>query len=147
MAVAPFERGEKGEIPYRIQQDLQSTMQDFVGIVRNERDMIEALGQLEQLKARADHMGVSGHREYHSGWHTALDLRNLLTVSEAIARSAIERKESRGGHFREDHPAHDKEWGKVNVQVTRAPDGSVTVRRVPIPEMPEHLKQVIAEMK
>jgi succinate dehydrogenase / fumarate reductase, flavoprotein subunit len=147
MAVAPFERGEKGEIPYTIQQDLQSTMQDFVGIVRNERDMIEALGQLEQLKARADHMGVSGHREYHSGWHTALDLRNLLTVSEAIARSAIERKESRGGHFREDHPAQDKEWGKVNVQVTRAPDGSMTVRRVPIPEMPEHLKQVIAEMK
>ena len=147
MAVAPFERGEKGEIPYKIQQDLQSTMQDFVGIVRNERDMIEALGQLEQLKARADHVGVTGHREYHSGWHTALDLRNLLTVSEAIARSAIERKESRGGHFREDYPAHDKEWGKVNVQVTRAPDGSMTVRRVPIPEMPEHLKQVIAEMK
>jgi succinate dehydrogenase flavoprotein subunit len=122
-------------------------MQDLVGIVRNDRDMTDALGKLQELKARADRTGVTGHREYHSGWHTALDLRNLLTVSEAIARSAIERRESRGGHFREDYPAQDKSWSTVNVQVTRAADGRMTVRRVPIPEMPEHLKQVIAEMK
>ena len=122
-------------------------MQELVGIVRNERDMTDALGKLEQLNARADRTGVTGHREYHSGWHTALDLRNLLTVSEAIARSAIERRESRGGHFREDYPAQEKGWSTVNVQVTRATDGSMTVRRVPIPELPEHLKQVIAEMK
>jgi succinate dehydrogenase / fumarate reductase flavoprotein subunit len=146
-ALAPFERGDKGEVPYTIQQDLQAMMQDLVGIVRNERDMTAALGQLEQFKTRAERVGVTGHREYHSGWHTALDLRNLLTVSEAIARSALERTESRGGHFREDHPSQVKEWSTVNVQVTRAADGSMTVRRVPIPEMPEHLKQVIAEMK
>ena len=146
-ALAPFERGDKGEVPYTIQQDLQAMMQDLVGIVRNERDMTAALGQLEQFKTRAERVGVTGHREYHSGWHTALDLRNLLTVSEAIARSALERKESRGGHFREDHPSQAKEWSTVNVQVTRAADGSMAVRRVPIPEMPEHLKQVIAEMK
>ncbi len=146
-ALAPFYRGDTGETPYKIQQDLQAMMQDFVGIVRNERDMLEALSKLHQLTARADHAGVTGHREYHSGWHTALDLRNLLTVSEAVARSAIERKESRGGHFREDYPTQEKEWSKVNVQITRAADGSMTVRRVPIPEMPEHLKQVIAEMK
>jgi succinate dehydrogenase / fumarate reductase, flavoprotein subunit len=147
IALAPFDRGDTGEVPYKIQQDLQATMQDLVGIVRNERDMMEALAKLEQLKARAERSGVTGHREYHSAWHTALDLRNLLTVSEAIARSAIERKESRGGHFREDHPAQDKAWSTVNVQVTRAADGGMTVRRVPIPEMPDHLKQVIAEMK
>jgi succinate dehydrogenase flavoprotein subunit len=146
-ALAPFERGAQGESPYKIQQDLQGMMQDFVGIVRNERDMTDALGKLQELKARADRTGVTGHREYHPGWHTALDLRNLLTVSEAIARSALERKESRGGHFREDYPAQDKGWSTVNVQVTRAADGKMTVRRVPIPEMPEHLRQVITEIK
>jgi succinate dehydrogenase / fumarate reductase, flavoprotein subunit len=146
-ALTPFDRGDKGEVPYKIQQELQATMQDLVGIVRNERDMTAALGQLEQFKGRADRVGVAGHREYHSGWHTALDLRNLLTVSEAIARSALERKESRGGHFREDYPSQAKEWSTVNVQVTRTADGSMSVRRVPIPEMPDNLKQVIAEMK
>ena len=146
-ALAPFERGEQGEIPYKIQQDLQAMMQDLVGIVRNEVDMLEALRTLDLMKARADRSGVTGHREYHSGWHTALDLRNLLTVSEAITRSAIERKESRGGHFREDYPAQNTAWRTVNVQVTRAADGGMTVRRIPIPEMPEHLQQVIAEMK
>jgi succinate dehydrogenase / fumarate reductase flavoprotein subunit len=146
-ALAPFDRGDKGEVPYKIQQELQAMMQDLVGIVRNERDMTAALGELDQLKGRADRVGVAGHREYHSGWHTALDLRNLLTVSEAIARSALERKESRGGHFREDYPSQAKEWSTVNVQVTRGADGGMAVRRVPIPEMPEHLKHVIAEMK
>jgi succinate dehydrogenase / fumarate reductase flavoprotein subunit len=146
-ALAPFDRGAQGEIPYKIQQDLQAMMQDLVGIVRHEREMSEALTHLEQLKARAERAGVTGHREYHSGWHTALDLRNLLTVSEAITRSAIERKESRGGHFREDYPGQAKEWSKVNVQVTRDSDGSMSVRRIPIPEMPDELKQVIAEMK
>jgi succinate dehydrogenase flavoprotein subunit len=146
-ALAPFECGDQGEIPYKIQQDLQAMMQDLVGIVRNEHDMLKALSALDLLKARSDRSGVTGHREYHSGWHTALDLRNLLTVSEAITRSAIERKESRGGHFREDYPAQDTAWRTVNVQVTRAADGGMTVRRIPIPEMPDHLKQVIAEMK
>jgi succinate dehydrogenase / fumarate reductase flavoprotein subunit len=146
-AVTPFDRGAQGENPYKIQQDLQAMMQDLVGIVRTEREMSEALTHLDELKARAERTGVTGHREYHSGWHTALDLRNLLTVSEAIARSAIERKESRGGHFREDYPGQVKEWSKVNVQVVRTSDGRMTVRTVPIPAMPDHLRQVIEEMK
>ena len=104
-ALAPFERGANAEIPYKVQQDLQATMQDLVGIVRLDSEMREALVRLADYAARADRVGVTGHREYHSGWHTALDLRNLLTVSEAITRSAIERTESRGGHFRDDFPA------------------------------------------
>jgi succinate dehydrogenase / fumarate reductase flavoprotein subunit len=144
-ALAPFDRGSDGETPYKVQQDLQAAMQDLVGIVRQEPEMLQALEKLGELRDRAAAVGVSGHREYHMGWHTALDLRNLLTVSEAIARSAIERKESRGAHFREDYPAQDPEWATVNVQVSRAADGSMQVRRRPIPPMPEELKRVIEE--
>ncbi|MGH6784082.1 MAG: FAD-binding protein, partial [Sphingomicrobium sp.] len=100
--LAPFDR-TAGENPYAIQSGLQETMQALVGIVRLENEMQEALGRIEQFKERASRVGVVGHREYHAGWHTAIDLRNLLAVSEAIAKSAIERKESRGGHFREDY--------------------------------------------
>jgi succinate dehydrogenase / fumarate reductase flavoprotein subunit len=146
-ALAPFDRGAAGEIPYAVQHDLQRTMQQLVGIVRNERDMQQALSSLDELKARAERVGVSGHREYHTGWHTALDLRNLLTVAEAITRSAIERQESRGGHFRDDFPRMDPAWGTVNVQVTRAVEGSMAVRRVPIAPMPDELKKVVEEMK
>src|SRR6185436_14933627 len=96
-ALAPFERGASGENPFAVQHDLQKTMQELVGIVRTESEMQEALTRLDALRARADRTGVDGHREYHTGWHNALDLRNLMTVSEAITRSAIERKESRGG--------------------------------------------------
>jgi len=109
--------------------------------------MREALTRLDLLKARAARVGVAGHREYHMGWHTALDLRNLLTVSEAITRSAIERTESRGGHFRDDFPGQSAEWAKVNVQTTRQLDGTMKVSRTPIPEMPPELKQVVEEMK
>ena len=146
-ALAPFERGSGGENPFAVQQDLQGMMQDLVGIVRTEPEMQEALVRLGDLQARADRVGVSGHREYHTGWHAALDLRNLLTVSEAIARSALERRESRGGHFRDDHPSTDPEWATLNVQVSRAPDGAMQVRRIPIPPMPAELKQIIDEMK
>jgi succinate dehydrogenase / fumarate reductase flavoprotein subunit len=90
---------------------------------------------------------VNGNREYNPGWHTALDLSNLLTVSEAITRSAIERKESRGGHFREDYPNKDAALGKVNTVLKKQPDGSMQIRREPIPEMPAGLKQIIEEMK
>ena len=95
----------------------------------------------------AARVGVSGHREYNGGWHTAIDLRNLLDVAEAITESAIERKESRGGHFREDFPDKVAEFGKVNIMVKHAPGGPVQVSRVPLPEMPDHLKQVIEEQK
>jgi succinate dehydrogenase / fumarate reductase, flavoprotein subunit len=146
-ALAPFERGAGGENPFVVQQDLQGMMQDLVGIVRTQAEMQDALARLGELQARADRVGVSGHREYHTGWHAALDLRNLLTVSEAIARSALERRESRGGHFRDDHPSMAPEWATLNVQVSRAPDGTMQVRRIPIPPMPAELKQIIDEMK
>jgi succinate dehydrogenase / fumarate reductase flavoprotein subunit len=92
-------------------------------------------------------VGVIGHREYHSGWHTALDLRNLLAVSEAVARSAIERRESRGGHFREDYPDKAAEFGTINIMVKPGPGGAMQLSRVPIPPVPDHLKQVIEEQK
>ena len=126
---------------------LQQMMQNLVGIVRAEREMCDALDGLAGLKARASHAAVSGHREYNPGWHTALDLRHLLTVSEAITRSALERKESRGGHFREDFPQKDPSYATFNIVSRKGTDGSMEVARVPIPQMPAELKQVIDEEK
>jgi succinate dehydrogenase / fumarate reductase flavoprotein subunit len=146
-ALAPFERGDGGENPYKVQADLQDTMQSLVGIVRTEAEMQQAVVTIAQLNERAARVGVSGHREYHAGWHTALDLRNLLAVSECIAVSAIERKESRGGHFREDYPEKSAELGSVNVMVRQGPRGEVQISRIPLPPMPEHLKQVVEEQK
>jgi succinate dehydrogenase / fumarate reductase flavoprotein subunit len=146
-ALAPFEVGEAGENPYKVQADLQEAMQGLVGIVRQEREMQEALARIGQLNERASRAGVFGHREYHAGWHTALDLRNLLSVSEAIARSAIERKESRGGHFREDYPDRAAEFGTINIMVKQGSGGAMQVSRIPIPPMPDYLKDVIEEQK
>jgi len=142
--LAPFDR-PSGENPFVVQHELQAMMQDLVGIVRREDEMQQALVKLEALKARADGVGVVGHREYNTGWHTAIDLRNLLIVSEAITRAAIERKESRGGHFRDDYPDKDKVWGACNNVVRKAASG-MQVEKVAIPEMPAELKQIIAEM-
>jgi len=147
----PFERGAKAggsaEGPYQVQHDLQEVMQSLVGIVRREEEMVKALDGIAKLSQRAGQVAVFGHREYNPGWHTALDLKNLLTVSEAITRSALERKESRGGHFRDDFPNKDAAAGKVNVIVKKNAEGTMNVRREPIPEMPAELKQVIEEMK
>lgn len=143
-ALEPFER-DGGENPFAIQHDLQEMMQDLVGIVRQEIEMLEALDGLEKLNFRAANTFVPGNIDFNPGWHTALDLRNLLTVSEAITLSAIERKESRGGQFRDDYPEKDPEFGKVNIAV-RQVDGKMQVSRIPIPEMPVELKQVIEEM-
>jgi succinate dehydrogenase / fumarate reductase flavoprotein subunit len=145
-ALAPFERGSAGENPYKVQEDLQETMQGLVGIVRTESEMQEAVQRLAGYNERASRVGVGGRRDYHAGWHTALDLRNLLTVSEAIALSAIERKESRGGHFREDYPDKVAEFSTVNVMV-KDTGGRMQVTRVPIPPIPDELKQVIEEQK
>jgi succinate dehydrogenase / fumarate reductase, flavoprotein subunit len=144
-----FDRGnaKDGENPYAIQHDLQETMQRLVGIVRNEPEMREAVAALQQLRARGARVAVYGHREYNPGWHTALDLDNLLTVSEAITMCAIERRESRGGHFREDFPDKVAEFGKVNMVVRKAADGSMELRREPLPEMPAELKQIVEENK
>jgi succinate dehydrogenase / fumarate reductase flavoprotein subunit len=150
-AVEPFDRsaaaGAQAAGPYQIQYDLQAMMQDLVGIVRKEDEMQRALKEIVQLRERARHAGVPGNREYNPGWHTALDLANLLTVSEAIARSAIERKESRGAHFREDYPNKDAAFGKVNIVIWQGQDGTMQLRREPIPPMPDSLKQIIEEMK
>jgi succinate dehydrogenase / fumarate reductase flavoprotein subunit len=146
-ALEPFERGGGAENPYRVQHDLQRTMQDLVGIVRTEGEMREALERLDRLRERAGRAGIAGHREYNAGWHTCLDLRNLLDVSEAITRSAIERRESRGGHFREDFPDQAAEFGQCNIAVRRAADGGMQVTRVALPDMPAELKQVIEEQK
>ena len=146
-ALEPFERGAAAENPFRVQQDLQGMMQDLVGIVRDEREMQQALTGLEELQARARQAGITGHREYNSGWHTAIDLDNLLVVSEAVTRSAIERKESRGGHFRQDYPGKDAAFAAFNVAVQRTRDGAMQVTRVPIPPMPDELRQVIEDNK
>src|SRR5579863_5154770 len=134
-AVEPFERSAHGEGPYQVQYALQELMQDLVGIVRHEQEMQRALEGLANLRERARRVGAGGHREYNPGWHAALDLHNLLTVSEAITRSALERRESRGGHFREDFPDKDETFGKINTIVRKGRDGSMNVSRAPIPEM------------
>lgn len=144
-ALEPFER-EAAENPYAVQQDLQDMMQDLVGIVRTEEELTRALEEIAKLRARAGKASVSGNIDFNPGWHTALDLHNLLTVSEAIARAARERKESRGGHFRDDFPQKDADFGKLNLALKKGDDGEMTIRRVPIPEMPDELKKVIEEM-
>jgi succinate dehydrogenase / fumarate reductase flavoprotein subunit len=143
-ALAPFERDPR-ENPFGVQHDLQGMMQDLVGIVRNETEMLKALEGLAALRQRAGRVGVAGNREYNPGWHTALDLHNLLTVSEAITRAGLERKESRGAHFREDCPEKDPAAAHFNVQVQKGPDGQMRVSRVPLPEITPELKQVIQE--
>jgi succinate dehydrogenase / fumarate reductase flavoprotein subunit len=146
-SLEPFSRGGSGENPYKVQHDLQDTMQALVGIVRTESEMREAISKITAYRERAARVGVDGHREFNAGWHTCLDLRNLLDVSEAIARSAIERKESRGGHFREDFPDKVTEFSTFNFATRRGADGSMQVSRVPLPEMPAELKQIIEEQK
>jgi succinate dehydrogenase / fumarate reductase flavoprotein subunit len=122
-------------------------MQDNVGIVRTEIEMQSALQQLKTFWVRTRRAGVTGHREFNPGWHTALDLKNLLIVSEAITRAAIERKESRGAQFRDDYPDKSEKFSKVNTMISKGSDGSMQIRLEPLPEMPDYLKQVIEEMK
>jgi succinate dehydrogenase / fumarate reductase flavoprotein subunit len=145
-ALAPFERSG-GENPYQVEHDLQAMMQELVGIVRREEEMRRALDALKTLKERAAKVSVTGNREYNPGWHTALDIQNLLTVSEIIARAALERKESRGGHFRDDFPEKDPNYGKFNIVIKRGSSGEMLVTREPIPEMREDLKKIIEENK
>ena len=146
-ALEPFERAGRPDAhgPYKIQLELQEMMQELVGIVRREDEMQRALEGIQRLWQLASDVAVTGNREYNPGWHTALDLSNLLTVSEAVTRSAIERKESRGAQFRDDYPSKDPAFGRVNIAVKKD-DGTMKVNREPIPEMPAELKQVIEEM-
>jgi succinate dehydrogenase / fumarate reductase flavoprotein subunit len=146
-ALAPFDRPQDATGPYQLQHELQNMMQDLVGIVRREDELQQALVGVQKLQSKAAQVGVTGNREYNPGWHTALDLHSLLTVSEAITRAAIERKESRGGHFRDDFPEKDPKFATFNNVVSKGPDGKMQLRRQPIPPMPDYLKQVIEEMK
>src|SRR5690349_13793955 len=146
-ALAPFDRPIGGDGPYQIQHDLQRTMQELVGIVRTGPEMEQALDRLGQLKERALGVGIPGNREYNPGWHTSLDLGNLLTVSEAITRAALDRRESRGGHFREDCPEKDPACARFNIVTRKGSDGRMQLVREPIPAMPAALGQVIEEQK
>jgi succinate dehydrogenase / fumarate reductase flavoprotein subunit len=147
-ALAPFD-GTKGsgEGPFAVQQELQAAMQDQVGIVRREEEMRQALETIGRLRGRAESVRVPGNREYNPGWHTALDLRHLLTVSEAITRAAIERRESRGAQFREDFAEKDPAFGKVSVVVRKGPDGRMMVLREPVPPLSDEQRTIIEEMK
>jgi len=146
-ALEPFERGAAGENPYAVQYELQEMMQDLVGIVRREDEMERALEGIQRLKARAARAGITGNREYNNGWHTALDLRNLLTVSEIVARAAVTRTESRGAHFRDDYPEKSDFWAGRNLCVVKSPDGTAQIQEVPVKPLPDELKQIIEENK
>ena len=150
IALEPFERSVDAggaENAFGIQQDLQELMQDQVGIVRNERDLRDALEGIDRLRDRAGRVAVSGNREYNPGWHTALDLRNLLAFSEAIARAALERRESRGAHTRLDYPDKDETFGKRTIVIRKDPDGGLAVSREPIAAIPDELQRIIDARK
>jgi succinate dehydrogenase / fumarate reductase flavoprotein subunit len=144
-ALAPFNR-EEGTNPFAIHEDLMNQMQRYVGIMRNEDDLAEGLKQLARLKETTERSRVSGNRHYNAGWHETIDLRNMLIVSEAMALAAKARKESRGGHAREDFSEMDKaHWAKVNVVLRRAPGGEMQLEEVPLPPIPDEIKQVLEE--
>jgi succinate dehydrogenase / fumarate reductase flavoprotein subunit len=144
-SVAPFgdgtqegSAGQKGENPYTLHQELQQTMNDLVGIIRQEAEIQQALDKLEELKERATNLVVEGHRQFNPGWHLALDLRNMLLVSECVAKAAILRTESRGGHTREDHPVMDADWRRVLLVCRQTEDGGVEIdRQDQIPMRPD----------
>ena len=150
IALEPFDRSvdaDGAENAFGIQQDLQELMQDQVGIVRNQRDLRDALEGIDRLRDRAGRVAVSGNREYNPGWHTALDLRNLLAFSEAIARAALERRESRGAHTRLDYPDKDETFGKRTIVIRKDPDGGLAVSREPIAAIPDELQRIIDARK
>jgi succinate dehydrogenase / fumarate reductase flavoprotein subunit len=143
-ALAPFERVGGDVNPYTVQQELQDCMQELVGIIRTEGELKSAVERIAALKERAGRVGVEGHRQYNPGWHLALDLRSLLTVSECVAVAALERRESRGGHTRDDYPKPDPELGRVKM-VVRLRDGEPVVSREPLDEMPTDLMELFEE--
>jgi succinate dehydrogenase / fumarate reductase flavoprotein subunit len=122
-------------------------MHDLVGIIRTEPEMAQALERIAALKERVANLSVEGHRQYNPGWHLALDLPHMLLVSECIARAALDRQESRGGHTRDDFPGPDPEWGRTNLVCSRAPDGSVELTRQPLPQMPPELAEIFEEQQ
>ena len=148
-ALSPFEKGSSSgsENPFQIQTDLQEEMQKLVGIVRTESELMEALQKIKDFGARIDKAGCSGNRGYNPGWHTAMELKHMITVAEAIARAALERKESRGGHFREDFQQKSDAFGKVNIAIRKSTDGNMEIKQIPKVKIREDLQQIIEEMK
>ena len=143
----PFENSPEGDNPYQIQAQLQEMMQELVGIARSEENLTRALEEIQRLAEKARTVHAIGNREYNAGWHTALDLDNLLTVSEAIALAALERRASIGAHSRDDYPEKEEPGGgKYNTVIQKTPDSEMTIRRNPIPELPENLHAIIEEM-
>jgi succinate dehydrogenase / fumarate reductase flavoprotein subunit len=142
-ALGPFEQ-TGGENPYTVHQELQQTMQELVGIIRRADELERALKEIQALKDRAKRVSVEGHRQYNPGWHLALDLRSMLTVAECVTVAALTRKESRGGHTRDDFPKADPEWGKLNIELTEQL-GEVRMRTRPLPEMPTELQSLFEE--
>jgi succinate dehydrogenase / fumarate reductase, flavoprotein subunit len=156
MALAPFEIADSstgsgqvaGENPYTIQKDLQDVMQRLVGIIRKAEELRESLQEIERLKDRAKRLAVEGHRQYNPGWHLAIDLTNMLVVSECIAKAALEREESRGGHTRDDFPGTDDHWGQINLVLTLAGgdfSAPVQLKHQPLPVMPVELQSLFEE--
>ena len=146
LALLPFE-SENGENPFQVQFELQEMMQDLVGIVRREEELLKAKEELGKLNLRASRVRVTGNREFNPGWHTALDLQNQFMVSEAITISALERKESRGAHFREDYPEKSEKNGKFNTVIKKGKNGEMELTRLPLPEIRADLQKIIEEMK
>jgi succinate dehydrogenase / fumarate reductase flavoprotein subunit len=144
-ALEPFQRKDS-ENPYAIHRDLQTTMQNLVGIFRNRDDVQRALGELEKFRQRLARVSVEGSRMFNPGWHLALELKSMLTVSEAVARSALLREESRGAHSRIDFPNLDPAWGSKN-NIVRREGEAMRLRQDSRPELPEELKQILAEEK
>ena len=148
-ALSPFEKGSSSgsENPFQIQTDLQEEMHKLVGIVRTEAELTEAIQKIKDFGERINKAGCSGNRAYNPGWHTALELKHMITVAEAIAKAALERKESRGGHFREDFQQKSDAFGKVNIAIRKSTDGSMEIKQVPKLKIREDLQQIIEEMK
>jgi succinate dehydrogenase / fumarate reductase flavoprotein subunit len=143
--LAPFDRRE-GENPYAVHADLTNTMHELVGIIRTRAELEEAITRIGRLRERAQRVGVKGTRVYNPGWHLALDLLTMLTVSEAVTRSALMRQESRGGHTRDDFPKPGPEWATKNVVVRRR-DGNLELKPEPLPPLPAELRPLIGEDK
>lgn len=148
-ALAPFQRAQTSnhENPFQIQAELQEEMQRLVGIVRVEEELTEAIEKIKAFDQRAQIAGCGGNRGYNPGWHTAMELKHMLTVAEAIARAAKERKESRGGHFREDHQQKSEAFAKVNICIRKDTDGRMVVTQIPKPSIRADLQMIIDEMK
>lgn len=148
-ALAPFERETNAvdQNPFQIQANLQERMQELVGIVRVENELIQAIDKIKDFGEQAGKASCGGNRGYNPGWHTAMELKHMITVAEAIARAAKERKESRGGHFREDFPNKSEEFGKVNICIRKDGAGNMEVKQIPKLKVREDLQQIIDEMK